>query len=153
LFVQVHTDEELVGLGETFFGAQAVEVYIHETASPYLLGKDPLHLDRHAKELCGYLGYKSSGAETRGNSAIDVALWDLFGKVSDQPVYQLLGGPSRERIRTYNTCAGYRYVRDAPRQEVSNCGGLMATRRGLTRISMLSSTASMISRKIYERRA
>jgi L-alanine-DL-glutamate epimerase-like enolase superfamily enzyme len=122
LFVQVHTDEGLTGLGETFFGARAVEAYIHETAAPYLLGKDPLHIDRHAKELYGYLGYRSSGAETRGNSALDIALWDLFGKAAGQPVYQLLGGPCRERIRTYNTCAGYRYVREKPRQEVSNWG-------------------------------
>jgi galactonate dehydratase len=60
LFVQVHTDEGLTGLGETFFGAKAVEAYVHETVVPYLLGKDPLHIDRHAKELYGYLGYGSS---------------------------------------------------------------------------------------------
>src|ERR671914_1163189 len=122
LFVQVHTDEGLMGLGETFFGARAVEAYVHETAAPYLLEKDPLHIDRHSKELYGYLGYGSSGAETRGNSALDIALWDLFGKVTGQPVYQLLGGPCRERIRTYNTCAGYRYVRARPKQEVGNWG-------------------------------
>src|ERR687894_355144 len=122
LFVQVHTDEGLMGLGETFFGARAVEAYVHETAAPYLLEKDPLHIDRHSKELYGYLGYVSSGAETRGNSALDIALWDLFGKATGQPVYQLLGGPCRERICTYNTCAGYRYVREKPRQEVSNWG-------------------------------
>jgi galactonate dehydratase len=122
LFVQVHTDEGLVGLGETFFGAKAVEAYLHETAAPYLLRKDPLHIDRHARQLYGYLGYASSGVETRGNSAVDIALWDLFGKVTGQPLYQLLGGKSREKIRTYNTCAGYRYVRESPRQEVSNWG-------------------------------
>jgi galactonate dehydratase len=122
LWVLVHTDEGLTGLGETFFGARAAEAYVHETAAPYLLGKDALHIDRHAKELYGYLGYSSSSAETRGNSAIDVALWDLFGKATGQPVYQLLGGPCREKIRTYNTCAGYRYVRESPRQEVSNWG-------------------------------
>ena len=122
LWVLVHTDEGLTGLGETFFGARAAETYIHETAAPSLLGKEALHIDRHARELHGYLGYASSGAETRGNSAIDIALWDLFGKATGQPVYQLLGGPCRERIRTYNTCAGYRYVREGPRQEVSNWG-------------------------------
>jgi L-alanine-DL-glutamate epimerase-like enolase superfamily enzyme len=122
LFVQVHTDEGLVGLGETFFGARAVEAYIHETVAPYLLGENPLHIDKHARGLYGYVGYGSSGAETRGNSAVDIALWDLFGKATGQPVYQLLGGPSRERIRTYNTCAGYRYIRSRPRQEVENWG-------------------------------
>jgi L-alanine-DL-glutamate epimerase-like enolase superfamily enzyme len=58
----------------------------------------------------------------RGNSALDIALWDLLGKVTGQPIYQLLGGLSRESIRIYNTCAGYQYVRGAPRQAVDNWG-------------------------------
>ncbi len=122
LWLQVHTDEGLIGLGETFFGAQAVEAYIHETLAPYLLGKNPLQIDLHARNLYGYLGYRSSGAETRGNSALDIALWDLFGKVTNQPIYQLLGGAFRDRIRTYNTCAGYYYVRAKPQQLVENWG-------------------------------
>jgi galactonate dehydratase len=122
LFVRLHTDAGPIGLGETFFGARAAESYIHETAAPLLLGTDPLHIDRHARTLYGYLGYGSSGAETRGNSAIDIALWDIFGQVTGQPLYQLLGGPSRDRIRIYNTCAGYRYIRGAARQAVSNWG-------------------------------
>jgi L-alanine-DL-glutamate epimerase-like enolase superfamily enzyme len=121
IFVRVHTDAGIIGLGETWFGAQAVEAYIHETVAPYLIDKHPLHIDRHARALYGYLGYRSSGVETRGNSAVDIALWDIFGKVTGQPVYQLLGGPSREAIRIYNTCAGYRYVRNAG-QAVSSWG-------------------------------
>jgi L-alanine-DL-glutamate epimerase-like enolase superfamily enzyme len=122
LFVEVHTDEGLKGLGETFFGARAVEAYVHESAAPYLLGKEALRMDRHAEALQPYVGYASSGAETRGNSAVDIALWDLLGKATGQPLYRLLGGRSRESVRTYNTCAGYRYVRDAPRQAVGNWG-------------------------------
>jgi galactonate dehydratase len=113
LFVQVHTDEGLVGLGETFFGPRAVKGYVHESAAPRLLGQDPLHVERHAKALVGVVGFDGAGAETRGASAIDLALWDIFGKATGQPIYQLLGGPSRERVRVYNTCAGYRYVRGA----------------------------------------
>ncbi|HEY6583050.1 MAG TPA: hypothetical protein VIZ60_18220, partial [Rubrobacter sp.] len=82
LFVLVYTDEGLVGLGETFFGARAVEAYVHETIAPHLLGKDPLRIDWHADQLYGYLGYQSSGVETRGNSAVDIALWDIFGKAT-----------------------------------------------------------------------
>ena len=122
IWLRVHTDEGLVGLGETFSGAQAVEAYVHETLAPYLLGKDPLQIDRHARALYGYLGYRSSGAEMRGNSALDIALWDLLGKVAGLPVYQLLGGLSRETVRIYNTCAGYQYVRGAVQQAVSNWG-------------------------------
>jgi L-alanine-DL-glutamate epimerase-like enolase superfamily enzyme len=120
VWVRVHTDQGLVGLGETFFGADSVAAYIHENAAPYLLGKHALEIDRHARYLGGYLGFNSTGAEARGNSAIDLALWDLFGKATRQPVYQLLGGASRERIRIYNTCAGYGYVRARPRQAINN---------------------------------
>jgi L-alanine-DL-glutamate epimerase-like enolase superfamily enzyme len=113
-YVLVHTDEGINGLGETFFGARAVAAWVHETAAPYLLGRDPLQIDRHWRGLNPFVGFNSTAVEDRGRSAIDIALWDILGKVCNQPIYQLLGGASRECIRTYNTCAGYRYVRKAP---------------------------------------
>ncbi len=122
LWLHVHTDEGLSGLGETFFGAQAVEAYLHESVAPQLLGQDPSRIDHIARKLYGYLGFRGSGVETRGNSAIDIALWDLWGKRTAQPVYQLLGGLTRERVRVYNTCAGYRYVRQRPVQTTDNWG-------------------------------
>ena len=112
VWVHVLTDDGLIGLGETFFGGDAVAAYIHESAAPYLLGKDPLRIDEHSHVLRStYVGFSGSGAEMRGLSAIDIALWDIFGQMTGQPIHQLLGGLSRERIRTYNTCAGYGYVR------------------------------------------
>lgn len=111
LWVHVETDEGLIGLGETFYGPAAAEAHIHEFVAPYLIGKDPLLIDRHAKALVGYLGFASSSAEMRGNSAVDIALWDLWGQATGQPIHQLLGGASRDAVRVYNTCAGYRYVR------------------------------------------
>ncbi len=123
LWVHVHTDQGLTGLGETFFGPEAVAAYIHESAAPRLLGQDPLAIDRHSRMLLdGYLGFSGSGAEMRGLSAIDIALWDLFGQVTGQPIHQLLGGLCREKIRTYNTCAGYRYVRQSKGQLTDNWG-------------------------------
>ncbi len=123
LWVQVHTDQGLIGLGETFMGANAVAAYVHETAAPMLLGQDALAIDKHSKALLGwYLGFASSGAEMRGLSAIDIALWDLFGQATGQPIHQLLGGLSRPSIRTYNTCAGYRYVRQSKGQLTGNWG-------------------------------
>ena len=122
LWLHVHTDEGLSGLGETFFGAQAVEAYLHESVAPQLLGQDPSRIDHIARKLYGYLGFRGSGVETRGNSAIDIALWDLWGKRTAQPVYQLLGGLTREQVRIYNTCAGYRYVRQRPVQTTDNWG-------------------------------
>jgi L-alanine-DL-glutamate epimerase-like enolase superfamily enzyme len=122
LWVQVHTDAGLKGLGETFFGAETVETYIHEYVAPRLLGQDPSRIDAIARDLVGYLGFRSAGAETRGNSAVDIALWDLFGQATRRPIVDLLGGRTRERIRTYNTCAGTHYVRKANAQAVHNWG-------------------------------
>ena len=109
-WVQVHTDEGLVGLGETYFGPQAVAAHIHANVAPYLLGKDPLQIDRHWRALYGAHGIRSTGVEDRALSATDIALWDVFGQATHLPIYQLLGGATRERIRIYNTVAGYRHT-------------------------------------------
>ncbi|MDQ7956850.1 MAG: mandelate racemase/muconate lactonizing enzyme family protein [Rhodocyclaceae bacterium] len=122
LWVRLHTDEGLVGLGETFMGAAAVEAYLHEWAAPKLLGADPLAIEARNRDLTGYLGWRGSGVETRGNSAVDIALWDLFGKAANMPVHTALGGKSRDAIRIYNTCAGYQYVRSTANQSTSNWG-------------------------------
>ena len=122
LWLRVHTDQGLVGLGETSFSAESVEAYLHEFVAPRVLGRNPLEIERLSRALVGYLGFRGSGVETRAASAFDIALWDLYGKYSNQPLYQLLGGASRDSIRTYNTCAGYRYVRDARQQTSANWG-------------------------------
>ncbi|MBD9624943.1 mandelate racemase/muconate lactonizing enzyme family protein [Ensifer sp. ENS06] len=120
LWLLVHTDEGLTGLGETFFGAETVETYIHEYVAPRVVGRNPLQIDLLASDLVGYLGFRSSGAEVRGNSAFDIALWDIFGKATGQPIAQLLGGFSRNEIRTYNTCAGTEYIKKATGQTTAN---------------------------------
>ena len=122
IWVRLYTDEGLVGLGETFMGAQAVEAYLHEWAAPKLLGQDPLAIEARNRELTGYLGWRGSGVETRGNSAVDIALWDIFGKAANMPLYTALGGKSRDAIRIYNTCAGYQYIRSTVNQNTSNWG-------------------------------
>ena len=60
--------------------------------------------------------------EMRAASAVDIALWDIFGQAINQPIFQALGGASRDDVRIYNTCAGYQYVRKAPAQVVDNYG-------------------------------
>jgi galactonate dehydratase len=122
IWVRLHTDEGLVGLGETFMGAASVEAYLHETVAPKIVGRDPMQIEAINRDLLGYLGWRGAGVETRGNSAVDIALWDIFGKALGVPVSVALGGRSRDTVRTYNTCAGYRYVRDARAQAVANWG-------------------------------
>jgi galactonate dehydratase len=124
LWVQVHTDEGLVGLGETCIGPATVAAHIHETIAPYLVGKDPLLVSQHWHELSGaFLGYQGTGAETRGLSAVDLALWDIRGQALDRPITDLLGGATRPSARIYNTCAGPTYGR-------ATRGALRAANRG-----------------------
>ncbi len=122
-YLRIHTDEGLIGLGETHNGADAVAAWLHESAAPCLLGGDPLQIERHWQALDPKIGFNSTGVEARGRSAVDIALWDILGKLTGQPIYQLLGGATRDRIRVYNTCAGHRYVRNVfkgGRQSVSD---------------------------------
>lgn len=112
LWLRLHTDNGLIGLGETFIGPEAVEAYLHETVAPLLLGTDSHAIKATHRRLNDlYVGFDGSGVERRGNSAVDIALWDIFGKATDRPVVTLLGGASRSAIQTYNTCAGPGYVR------------------------------------------
>jgi L-alanine-DL-glutamate epimerase-like enolase superfamily enzyme len=100
-----------------------VAEHIHETCAPYLLGRDPLRIEETSRHFLNtYLGFNSVGVEMRAASAIDIALWDLFGQATGQPIYQLLGGACHDRVRVYNTCAGYQYVRAKPVQGTANFG-------------------------------
>lgn len=90
--VQIRTSEGIVGLGETCKIAEAAVGYIHQRAAPYRLGKDPLQIERHSAHLLQPIcGFSCTGAEIRGASAIDVALWDIFCKCYGMPVWQALG--------------------------------------------------------------
>jgi L-alanine-DL-glutamate epimerase-like enolase superfamily enzyme len=112
LWIHVETDEGITGLGETFYGAEACEAHIHNTLAVRLLGQNPLNIESLHKEMVSLPNAQAStGVEYRAASAVDIALWDLFGKVAGQPVHMMLGGQSWDRMRVYNTCAGTRYVR------------------------------------------
>jgi galactonate dehydratase len=122
LWLKVHTSEGVSGLGETFLHPGAVEAYLHEAVAPKLLGRDPLAIDAISRDLVDYLGFASTGVESRAASAVDIALWDLFGRITGQPIVQLLGGWTRREIRTYNTCAGTHYMRRNESQSTQNWG-------------------------------
>lgn len=112
LVVAIHTDEGLVGYSDTFYMPDALRGYLHGFAAPLLLGRDPLSIEliwRQLYEISAHIVGK--GVELRGLSAVDVALWDIFGQATGQPIWQLLGGAARERIKTYNTCGGPHYGR------------------------------------------
>jgi L-alanine-DL-glutamate epimerase-like enolase superfamily enzyme len=126
LWVRIHTDSGLVGLGETYPHPEAEKAVVHRRLAPVLLGRDPLAIDRLWSEMFLAVSYSGwAGAEMRAISAVDMALWDLAGKAANLPVYQLLGGASREAIRTYNTCYDHiDFLQEPARlaRELAHCG-------------------------------
>src|SRR5438309_11908226 len=88
LWLRLHSDAGIVGLGETHRAAPSVEAYVHEFIAPRVLGQDPLEVERLTRSLTGYLGWRGSVVETRAISALDIALWAPHARVVPQPVYQ-----------------------------------------------------------------
>jgi galactonate dehydratase len=98
VFVQVHTDEGIVGLGEATDGlsTRPGEAEVHELAR-FLIGEDPLH-----PELIWQKMYKGKFLEgCVAMSAIEIACWDILGKSLGAPIWRLLGGKQRPRLRVY----------------------------------------------------
>jgi galactonate dehydratase len=125
LWVRIHTDEGLTGLGETYPHPDSEKAVILTRLAPVLLGRNPLEIDRLWADMFVAVSYSGwGGAEIRAISAVDIALWDLMGKALNAPVYQLLGGASRSSIRTYNTC--YDHV-DFLTEPVRLAGELLAS--------------------------
>jgi galactonate dehydratase len=106
LLVRVYTDEGVIGNGEA--GLWAHHGMVHravEDLSEYFIGKDPLRIEHHFQAITRdthFMGAVISAAL----SAIDVALWDILGKVTNQPVYQLLGGKCRDRVKVFQNVVG-----------------------------------------------
>ena len=69
-YAVANTDVTVSGTGETYFGARAVEAYLHESAAPRLIGQDPRRIEGIARELQPYVGFSGTGTESRGRSSI-----------------------------------------------------------------------------------
>ncbi|QLG29440.1 mandelate racemase/muconate lactonizing enzyme family protein [Halorarum halophilum] len=101
--IKVSTDADEYGLGEAFPGPAGEYI---EFLKPGLVGENPLDVDRlveHMTQLVSGLG-GSLGYSQAAVSGIEIALWDVAGKVLDVPVYQLLGGKYRDAVRIYADC-------------------------------------------------
>jgi L-alanine-DL-glutamate epimerase-like enolase superfamily enzyme len=113
MVVRVHTDSGISGLGETVDKIPGAKGALHGTIAPLILGQDALDIEglwRFVMDNIMYHGY--AGAETRALSAVEVALWDIMGKHYNAPLYHLLGGKTRTKTPTYNTCIGFGDVPD-----------------------------------------
>ena len=100
--VKITTNNGLVGWGETTLeGKPKSTVAAVEELSDYLIGKDPLRIEHHWQHIYRSAFFRGGNVLMTALSGIDQALWDIAGKYYEVPVYQLLGGPVRDRIRVY----------------------------------------------------
>jgi galactonate dehydratase len=108
VWLKVHTDEGLVGLGEPFLENHPEGVLAEvRRLEPCLVGQDPLRVEALWQLMYeAGLGYKGGPVTMSAISGIDMALWDIAGKAAGQPVYQLLGGACRQRIKMYRATGG-----------------------------------------------
>jgi galactonate dehydratase len=102
IFVKMYTDAGIVGLGEgTVEGKIETVVAAIQQLEPYLVGKDPRQPAHHWQAMYRHAFYRGDVILTSAISAVDIAMWDIKGKGLGVPVYELLGGPTRDRIKCY----------------------------------------------------
>lgn len=102
-FVKVETDEGLVGVGEArvLNRTGAVLGYLDEAVPRYVLGSDPFEIERLVNRMFRGDFERADTVVMTGIALIEIACWDIVGKALGQPVYRLLGGAVREKIKAY----------------------------------------------------
>lgn len=110
VLLRIHTNNGIIGHGESYYTPHAVAVTIHDWMSRRLLGQNPLNIESHWRFLFERTSsFGGKGTELRALSAIDLALWDILGQHLNVPIWQLLGGKSRDEIPIYNSSGGKSY--------------------------------------------
>jgi L-alanine-DL-glutamate epimerase-like enolase superfamily enzyme len=103
--VKITADDGTVGWGEGHapLGPRATQAVVEDVLAPLLIGADPLAIECHWERMYGSMRLRghSTGYQLEAISAVDIALWDLAGKLLDLPVYRLLGGPFRTALQAY----------------------------------------------------
>jgi len=131
LFVKVHTDDGISGLGESgAWGYLEASASAVDTFKRYLIGQDPLRIEHHWQYLYRWSHFR--GAAIMGAlSALDIALWDIAGKHFGVPCYQLLGGKCRDKARVY-----YHVFGQTKEQLIQGC--IEAKNQGFTAVGHLT---------------
>ncbi len=108
VWLKVHTDEGITGLGEPYLENHPESVIAEvRRLEPLLIGQDPTRTEALWQAMYeGGVGYKGGPVTMSAISGIDIALWDIKGKAAGLPIHQLLGGVCRDRIRMYRATGG-----------------------------------------------
>ena len=132
-YVKVSTDEGIAGWGEPIVEGRAETVRAAvEELSGYLVGKDPFRIEDHFQVLYRGGFYRGGPVLTSALSGIEQALWDIKGRALGVPVYELLGGAAREKMRVYNWIGGDRPADAAESAKAQTAAGFTAVKMNAT---------------------
>jgi galactonate dehydratase len=133
LFLKVSTDESIVGWGEPIVEGRAETVRTAvEELSGYLVGENPFRIEDHFQVLYRGGFYRGGPVLTSALSGIEQALWDIKGRALGVPVYELLGGAAREKMRVYNWIGGDRPADAAESAKAQRAAGFTAVKMNAT---------------------
>ncbi len=106
VLVKVRTDTGLIGIGEAYHGAGVHQIAVDDRLTRSLIGQDPRSVDKLFHDMMSSMSASGfyQGAVMSAISGIEMALWDITGQSFGCPIWQLLGGKFRDRIRVYNDC-------------------------------------------------
>ncbi len=106
VLIKVKTDEGITGIGEAYHGAGVHQIAVDERLTRPLIGQDPRNVDKLFRDMMSAMSASGfyQGAVMSAISGIESALWDITGQAAGVPIWQLLGGKFRDKIRMYNDC-------------------------------------------------
>ena len=120
VLVRVHTDGGIVGVGEGTCGTRTTSVVgAIEELKRYLIGQDPACIEHLWQTMYRAPFWRQGAAYVSAVSAVDIALWDIFGKAAGLPIYKLLGGPTRRKMRVYTHVKSRRKFNDVEEEEIA----------------------------------
>ena len=121
IFIEIVTNDGIVGTGECYsIGPDKSVISFIEEIRPWFIGEDPSRIEWLLKRAKNNLRFPLGQVGWSALSGIDIALWDIMGKDSNQPVYSLLGGATRNKVRVYHAIYG-----DSPEEVGNNTLSLM----------------------------
>ena len=102
IFVKLYTNKGVTGVGEGGIrGRAATMIAAIKEHERYIVGKNPLQIEKHWQAMYRWPRWRGGPILNSAVSAVDIALWDIAGKVLDAPIYQLLGGAAKDKMRLY----------------------------------------------------
>ena len=106
VLIKVRTDAGITGIGEAYHGAGVHHIAVDERLTRAVIGQDPRNVDKLFRDMMRSMSASGfyQGAVMSAISGIEMALWDITGQATGVPIWQLLGGKFRDKIRVYNDC-------------------------------------------------